>query len=61
MHKYQLKLVVEACPTAIECIEMLADLGVKEMDIPEASGNIVDFLPQLRKGICNNSLDANGL
>ena len=53
--------MLAACPLAIECIEMLAELGVKERELTtaaqaqEGAETGVDFLPQLTKSICCNS------
>lgn len=70
-HLLQLQLVLAACPLAIECIEMLAQLGVKERDLADTalSGGAaatgggeggIDFLPQLTRSICSNSGGLDG-
>lgn len=56
-----LQLVVQSCPLAIECLEMLAALGVKQTDLPppvDQGTSGVDFLPLLTKSVCSASAPA---
>lgn len=51
-----LQLVLTECPLAIECIEMLSQLGTKESDLSEfPKSSVVDFLPLVRKSIYSNT------
>jgi hypothetical protein len=59
----QLQLVVQSCPLAIECVEMLAALGVKQTELPVAdplAGAGVEFLPMLTKSICSANSGHDG-